>query len=97
MIKLRYIIKSTLISAIIVFFTACGGGDGSFFNAYEKVNIDVSCVNDPDSTDIDTYITILSGDTLVKENNNTTVSIYHDINNLKKICISTGSAYLLRR
>ena len=85
----------------VISITACGGGGGSsasFSNAENKIDINVSCVTNPTATNISNYITLLSGDTIVKEENNTTVSIYHDINGTKKICKvgTTGSAYILR-
>lgn len=92
--RIKYIIS---ISVITLFFSACGGGGGSFSNAQEKVDINVTCVDNPSAANIDSYITIQSGDTLIKEEDNTSVSIYHDLNDIKKVCLVSGSAYLLKK
>jgi hypothetical protein len=47
--------------------------------------------------DIATYITMQSGDVLVRSEDNTTVATYHDQNGIKKVCRISGSAYLIRQ
>ena len=75
-------------------------GDASFENAQIKLSLSsVMCVEGtPSTTDIMSYKTLISGDTIVKEDNNATVVIYHDINGVKKVCLldNNASAYILR-
>lgn len=91
-------IKSTIILSIITLsMTACGGGsDASFSNAQKKIDINISCITTPSSLDIDSYITLISADTIVKAEDNTTIKTYHDVNENKKVCLVSGSAYILR-
>ena len=44
----------------------------------------------------DYYTCIQDGDSLVKESSNTTVKLLHDSQNNKKVCVQTGTAYLIR-
>ena len=94
--KLNNIILTGLLALSAVSFTACSEGDGHFKNAETIIQIDVDCVVNPDSADIATYITILSGDVIVKENSNSSISTYHDVNDNKSVCRVTGSSYIIR-
>ena len=88
-----------LVIALIVIginFNACsggGGGDASFSSGQQIIQIDVNCTT---VADIATYISLQSNDAIVKNDNNTSVSIYHDLNGTKKICLVSGSAHILR-
>jgi hypothetical protein len=59
----------------------------------EKIAIDVNCTT---PATIDEYIELLKDDTIVKSEDNTTVSIYHDENSNKKVCLDYGEAYIER-
>lgn len=99
------IIKLTLISLLAsTILAGCGGGgggsDASFENTNTATQIDISipCVTNPSTTDIDSYITLLSEDTISKSGD-VTIITYHDSDGVKKVCkdsSSTGSAYILR-
>ncbi|QOY52288.1 hypothetical protein [Candidatus Sulfurimonas baltica] len=92
------------ITAIITFvlltigFNACsgGGGDASFENGQTIIPVSIACITAPDENDIATYETLLSGDAIVKDDVNTTVSIYHDVDGNKKICLVSGVAHIVR-
>ena len=77
--------------AVILGFTACGGGDAAFEGTSVEVSI-VTC----DSGTIDTYTQLQSGDVIIKDEDNTTINTYHDIDGNKKICVDTGSAHIVR-
>jgi hypothetical protein len=85
-----------------VWLSACsgGGGDASFVNGETVISLaSVLCVTDtPTSTEISNYETLQSGDTVVKEDDNATVIIYHDVTGTKKICLvdNGSSAHILR-
>lgn len=86
----------TLLSTIA--FTACGGGDNaSFSNSETLIDITIPCETTPDSNDISSYITLNSGDVIVKDTNDTKISIYHDVNGTKKVCLTSGSAHIIRQ
>jgi len=80
-------------------FTACGGGgdSASFENSETIIPISIACVTDPDAMDISNYITLNSGDVIIKDNDGAEVSIYHDVDGLKKVCLVTPSAHILRK
>jgi len=91
----KYIIQIALSFLLAISFSACGGGsDASFENSETMIPIDVNCTT---PATIATYITVNSGDAIVKEEENTTISIYHDINGTKKICLESGKAYIIRK
>lgn len=89
----------SLLTLITLSFTACGGGsdDASFKNSETLIDITIPCQTTPTQTDIANYITVNSGDVIVKDDENTTISIYHDINNTKKVCLVSGSAHIIRK
>lgn len=79
-------------------FTACGGDDhGSFKNSEELIPITTNCAANPTALDISGYITLYSGDVIVKDSNGSQISIYHDSNGVKKVCIVTPSAHIIRK
>lgn len=90
------LIKLIAIPTIIIGFSACGGGesDAHFRDAQEKIFV-IDC-NTSGAVIPDDYITMLSGDVLVQEADNTVVTTYHDINGNKKVCTDSGIAYLIR-
>jgi len=54
-------------------------------------------INDCGNEDTPDYYTCLeSNDTIIKDNNNTTIQILHDIDDNKKVCVQSGSAYVLK-
>ena len=95
--KILYIVSFIFVA---LSFTACGGGggDSSFSgDTTTQIDINVNCVSGtPSAGDLATYITLLSGDTIVEDTDPTTVSTYHDLSGNKKICLNTGSAHILR-
>ena len=91
----------TLTTLVTVSFSACGGGggdDAGFSNTTteNRVDINITCITPVTTTAINSYVTMLSGDVLVQATNNTTVETYHDTNGTKKICLVSGSAYVVR-
>jgi hypothetical protein len=100
----RYLTSITIL-VITLFFSACGGGSGDTFEDSSTKIIIIDCnnsnseigTNDCGDEDTPDYYTCLeSGDTLIKEDENTIVEIVHDIDDNKKVCVQSGSAYILR-
>jgi hypothetical protein len=60
----------------------------------EKIAIDIECET---STSISEYIALVKGDTIIKGEENTTISIFHDENNQKRVCLNAGEAYIERK
>ena len=82
-----YLIISSI--ALTLLLSACeGGGSDSFFlNSETKITI----------PNCETYENILTGDTIIQDENNTSIKTVFDINGNKKVCTLTGSAYILRK
>ncbi|XPV67832.1 MAG: hypothetical protein ACNI25_10960 [Halarcobacter sp.] len=89
------IIVLSILSSIV--FTACGGGGGDSSFKQTIVDITVTCVASPTSTDFDTYNTLYTGDTVVNDQPGTTVTTYHNINGETKVCLNTGAAHIVRK
>lgn len=89
--KFNYI----FVIAIAFFINACGG-DGSSAFTQETIDINVSCVTSPSSSDIDTYLTLESGDSIVKDEDGTVVSTYHNSDGDKKVCLNSGKAHIVK-
>ncbi len=94
---MRLNILTLTVSVILaLLLSACGGGgDASFSNGETIVQVDVNCTGATTAA-IATYIELNSGDALVKNDNNTSVKIYHDVNGTKKVCLVSGSAHIVR-
>ena len=94
-LKSIYKIASLLsITALAIFFSACSE-DNAQFN-YTIIPIDTNCSTSITNSTISTYTTLLSGDIIV-EDSNATIQIYHDVNGVKKVCMVSGSAHLIRK
>jgi len=96
-LTVKKIVTTIKMTIITIGFTACGGGnnvEGFNGNSYEEINIDKVCAT-PDT--VDEYITLKSGDQIVKDNEGTEISILHDENNVKKICLNSGTAHINRK
>lgn len=76
-------------------FTACGNDpvEGFEENSYEKIAIDVNCTT---LNKIDEYITLKSGDQVIKDEEDSNITIFHDENGVKKICLQSGKAHINR-
>lgn len=92
--------RNIVLSAIVtISFTACGGGssdnhvEGFNGNSYEEIAIDVVCT-DPDTPDA--YIVLKSGDQIIKDEEDSNITILHDENGLKKVCLDSGKAHINR-
>ena len=88
--------------AVALGFTACGGSHNRTIEenstivdqAYiEEIDININCTA---PATIDNYIELQKGDKIIKGEENSTISIYHDENSLKKICLEKGIAYIER-
>ena len=81
----------------VIGFNACGGSnstkENSDRNLFEKIDLNVDCTN-PDI--VESYISLNSGDQIVKEKEGTKISIFHNENDVKKVCLDRGKAYINR-
>lgn len=84
----------TLLGAVL--FTACGNDDAFFKNSETSIPISIACITTPTANDIANYITLNSGDVIVKESADAEISIYHDSDGVKKVCLVTPSARIIR-
>ena len=100
-----YLIISSIFLTLLL--SACGGGGGgggtSIGGGSTQVAI-INCDNSNSGTGTndcgdalvpDYYTCIQDGDTLVKEDDNTSVEIIHSGSN-KKVCVVSGTAHILR-
>ena len=98
--KLKHYMILTLASTVVILLSACGGGGGdsaTFENSEIIIDINTSCVADADATDIAGYISLQSGDVIIQDSNNANISIYHDANGTKKVCLNVPSAHIVRQ
>ena len=97
MIKIKDIIQIAILGAVTIGFNACGNSidcnTDKVAIAGINIAIDVVC-NDTNS--IDSYIALQSGDIIIKEKENTKITIYHNQDNIKVVCINSGSASIDR-
>jgi len=59
----------------------------------QRIAIDVNCTS---PAIVEDYISLQSGDTITKVENNTSIITYHDVNGVKKVCLKYGKADILR-
>ena len=84
-----------LVTLTAISFTACGTDpvEGFNGNSFEEIAIDVNCTT-PDTPD--NYITLKSGDQIIKDEEDSNITILHDENGIKKVCIESGKAHINR-
>ena len=58
----------------------------------EKISIDIEC----SSATVDEYLSLQKGDILRKEEKNTTIKTYQNSSGVKKVCIISGKAVIIR-
>lgn len=98
------IIKFNLLFAMAIsLFTGCGLDEEANYKATDDSSVitislkSITCVTGtPTATDIDGYETLQSNDTIIKDEDNTTIAIYHDEDGLKKVCLVSGNAHIER-
>lgn len=79
-------ITLAIISAMTL--VGCGGGGGTSEGSNSTTIIPI--------TTCDTYTTVVTGDSIVRDSSNTTVKII-DADGSRKICVATGSAHIVRK
>ncbi len=73
-------------------FNGCSGEDG-----INRVTILVTyCVEDTTSEALESYVKLSSGDSIIRDEDDTVVEIYHGEDNIKRVCLVNGSAHILR-
>ncbi len=92
---MRNIIKIALLGAVTIGFNACGSSVDCDTTVIAGTNIAINVVcNNTDS--IDNYIPLQTGDVIIKEEENTAITIYHNEDDQKVVCIDSGSASIAR-
>lgn len=79
---------------IVLNFNACDLIDHELIP--DNIKIDVKCVPSASASDIESYITLESGDIIKEEESGTKVSIYHTANGVRKVCLDSGKAHIVR-
>lgn len=95
--RLSKILIPIFITALAISFNACTADDTSGEEVIENTAIDVNCTATSTAVDIATYITTISGDSIVEDVTGSTVSIFVDANNVKKVCLVSGKAHIERK
>ena len=94
-------------AVVTISFTACGSSNSVQTVAtptatstpspveavVEKIDINVNCTTPPS---INSYIELKKGDKIIKDEQNSTISIYHDENSQKRACLDRGIAHIER-
>ena len=94
--NVKNIVTTVIITGMTLGFSACSNDGSTEAASTVNIPIDVNCISSASATEIETYITTQSGDTIVKDEDNTTVSIVLDANAVKRICLESGSAHIVR-
>ena len=91
----KNLIAIFVIITISIGFSACSD-DGNFSDTDSNDTVSITDCNETGLTIPDDYTTMLSADTLVQDATNTVVTTYHNISGTKKVCIESGTAYIIR-
>lgn len=102
----KYLWKTTLLTIMAMVLSACGGGGsggdmGSNPNSTpphgnsNRSNIAIVSCNT--STNTEAYTATQSGDLIQKDQENTTIKIYHSQDNEKYVCVKAGKAHIARK
>lgn len=95
---MKHITLTTILFGLTLFLlNSCGEKGGNEETILISLQ-SIKCVTGtPTQADIASYEPLKSGDTLVKDDNNATVIIYHDSAGEKKVCLLSGSAHIIRK
>ena len=99
---MRNILQMLLMIVSLVLLVACGGS-GSATKPVDtnesktvSIEIDRDCIANHTVEAISTYITLKSGDTIVRDETNTKIEMYQGDDDTKAVCIVNGSAHIVR-
>jgi len=81
----------TLLILALITFNSCGGGSCPATTQVLAINAHCNINND-----MSQYTPLQSGDIITKEEDNTLISIFHDQDNNKVVCIESGKASIIR-
>ena len=97
--KLSNILTPVLASVIAICFNACTADDtiGEEITKTENIAINVTCTLDSTADDIATYVTTISGDSIVQDLTNSRVAMFIDSTNEKKVCLVSGRSHIERK
>jgi hypothetical protein len=87
MMRRIYIVSVSFITAL--FLSACGNG-----NSLDSSKTPRDIVDCNSTTVITDYTQMYSNDTIINDEDNTTISTYHDTSGNKYVCTQTGKAHL---
>jgi len=79
--------------------TGCGNSNIDGFEEsnssieVEKIELGIACTTPATFND---YIKLQSADKIVKDEENSIIRLYHDQNNLKRVCLQSGKAHIER-
>ncbi len=62
-------------------------------DSFEKIDIDANCTSPDTLTD---YISLKSGDQIIQDETDSNVTILHDQEDVKKVCLQSGKAHIKR-
>ncbi len=98
--KTTYLLITLL--GILIAMSGCGNTVNGFNKSNttvpteensEKIQIETKCTT---PLVLSTYVELQSGDTLINDEENTSVTLYHDENNEKLVCLNSGKAHIKR-
>ena len=94
-----------IVTLTAISLTACGNGgnsaenldgnsaEGFDGNSFEKIDINVNCTSPNTVKD---YLALKSGDQILNDESDSNISILHDQNGVKKVCLNSGKAHVVR-
>lgn len=106
---MKTIQKSIIVLLVLIGLVACGGSSVETQKeeknenksedkneTYISIKIDRDCIKTPNIEILETYFPLLSGDTIVKDEEKTEIEVYHGDNEMKVACIVNGKAHIVR-
>ena len=94
--KLKNTVIIIAVAGAALIFGACSDSESSPVAGTTNVAIDVNCISSATAADLDIYVTTLPGDTIVKDEENTTINIVLSSEAVKKVCLESGAAHIVR-
>ena len=94
--KTSKIVVTIGLTVLALIMSACTADDTTGEYRDTKVAINVACIANPTAAEIDSYVTTLTGDTITQDETGTTIDVILDSNGVKKVCIDSGSAHIVR-
>ncbi len=90
---MRNILYITILTLITIIFTSCGNSDSTNTTVQTEISHVIVLITDCYENN---PVNLQTDDTIVKDEDGTTITILHKDDDTKTVCVDNGSAHIVR-